>query len=166
MKILFYQKEKLLNQELKKALDDKDIVNVANSAAKKYVNILSKDEIQDCIMNGVWYSLQRFDESRGVKFTTFVHKGVVIQCQKRIKFNTRQRSLDLIPECTKCSSDFRLKIEMQDEVDNCEDQSIIYDRFYKNMTLDEMAKVRHVTPQTIRNKISKNISQIRNRFLK
>jgi len=153
-----------LNQALKKALEDQDVISVANSAARKYTNFLSKDEIQDCVVNGIWYSLQRFDDSRGVKFTTFLHRGVTIQCQKRLKFN--QKPSELIPSYIECSSDFELKLEMHDEINNCEDPDILYDRYYKNMTLSEMAKKRNVTSQTIRNKISKNISQIRNRILK
>ena len=85
-------------------------------------------------------------------------------CQKRLKFN--QKPSELIPSYVECSSDFELKLEMYDEINNCEDPDILYDRYYKNMTLSEMAKKRNVTSQTIRNKISKNISQIRNRILK
>lgn len=70
-----------MNLELKKALRNKDVINVAKSAAKRYSGILSQDEIEDCIINGVWYSLERFDNTRGVKFTTFLHRGVTIQCQ-------------------------------------------------------------------------------------
>jgi DNA-directed RNA polymerase specialized sigma subunit len=153
-----------LNLELKKALRNKDVISVAKSAAKKYSGILSQDEIEDCIINGVWYSLERFDNTRGVKFTTFLHRGVIIQCQKRLKFN--RKPLDLIPEYTQCPSNFELNVDMKDEVNNCEDPSILYERFYMNKTLAEIAKARNVTSQTIRNKIKKNVSQIRNRFIK
>lgn len=155
---------KQLNQALKKALKDQNVISVAKSATRKYNKVLSQDEIEDCIINGVWYSLEKFDETRGVKFTTFLHRGVIIQCQKRLKSN--RKPLDLIPDYAQCPVNFELKIEMEDEVNNCEDPSIIYDRFYMNKTLSEMAKTRNVTSQTIRNKIKKNISQIQNRLLK
>ena len=35
--------------------------------------VLTKDEIENCIYNAVWNALEKFDESRGVKFSTFLH---------------------------------------------------------------------------------------------
>ena len=50
---------------------------------------------------------------------------------------------------------------MLDELNECcEDPEIIYDRFYKNMTVREIAKSRGVCSETIRVKINKNLTKL------
>ena len=50
---------------------------------------------------------------------------------------------------------------MRDEINNCPDPSIIYDRFYKNMTIKEIAENNKISTETVRKKINKNIEIMR-----
>ena len=54
LKKLLSQKEKHLEMQLKKVLDDKETMNIANYAASGYNTALTKDEIENCIYNAVW----------------------------------------------------------------------------------------------------------------
>ena len=64
----------------------------------------------------------------------------------------------------KTREDYATKFELKDEIENCEDPDIIYDRFYKNMTLTEIAEKKNTSYETIRNKIKKNLKMIKNRI--
>jgi DNA-directed RNA polymerase specialized sigma subunit len=55
-------------------------------------------------------------------------------------------------------------VDMIEEIDMCDDPQIIYDRFYKNMTLSEMANERNLSKETIRTKIKKNIKILKKRL--
>lgn len=173
MKKLLSQQEKHLETQLKKVLEDKETMNIANCAASGYSLALSKDEIENCIYNAVWNALDKFDESKGAKFTTFLHRGVRLQCQKRLNFNKRYKTTNYYEDsvCSKFNPNVKnqaysqdLKYELKDEIENCEDPDILYDRYYKNMTLTEIAKKKNTSYETIRNKIKKNLKIIKNRI--
>ena len=148
-------------------------MNIANYAASGYSSALTKDEIQNCSYNAVWNALGKFDESKGAKFSTFLHRGVRLQCQKRLNFNKRYKSTQYYEDSVFSKSNIKLKnqiysqdlkYEIKDEVENCEDPDIIYDRFYKNMTLNEIAQKKNTSYETIRNKIKKNLNIIKKRI--
>lgn len=162
-----------METQLKKVLEDKETMNIANCAASGYSLALTKDEIENCIYNAVWNALDKFDESKGAKFTTFLHRGVRLQCQKRLNFNKRYKTTNYYEDSV--SSKFNpniknqaysqdLKFELKDEIENCEDPDILYDRYYKNMTLTEIAKKKNTSYETIRNKIKKNLQIIKKRI--
>jgi len=162
-----------LETQLKKVLEDKETMNIANCAASGYSLALTKDEIENCIYNAVWNALDKFDESKGAKFTTFLHRGVRLQCQKRLNFNKRYKTTNYYEDSI--SSKFNLniknqaysqdlKFELKDEIENCEDPDILYDRYYKNMTLTEIAEKKNTSYETIRNKIKKNLQIIKKRI--
>lgn len=159
--------------KLKKVLDDKETMNIANYAASGYSSALTKDEIENCIYNAVWNALDKFDESKGTKFSTFLHRGVRLQCQKRLNFNRRYKTQNYYEDSVSArfSTSLKnqiysqdLKFELKDEIENCEDPDILYDRFYKNMTLNEIAKNNNTSYETIRNKIKKNLKMIKKRI--
>ena len=81
-----------METKLNEVLENKETMNIANYAASGYSSALTKDEIQNCIYNAVWNALGKFDESKGAKFSTFLHRGVRLQCQKRLNFNKRYKS--------------------------------------------------------------------------
>jgi len=162
-----------LETQLKKVLDDKETMNIANYAASGYNSALSKDEIQNCIYNAVWTALGKFDESKGTKFSTFLHRGVRLQCQKRLNFNKRYKTVNYYEDSVsnKSGSSFKNQIysqdlifEIKDEIENCEDPDILYDRYYKNMTLTEIAEKKNTSYETVRNKIKKNLRIIKKRI--
>lgn len=173
MKKLLPQREKLLETQLKKVLEDKETMNIANCAASGYSIALTKDEIENCIYNAVWNALDKFDESKGAKFSTFLHRGVRLQCQKRLNFNKRYKTTSYYEDSvfSKFNTNIKnqtyshdLKFELKDEIENCEDPDILYDRYYKNMTLTEIANKKNTSYETIRNKIKKNLKMIKKRI--
>lgn len=162
-----------MEAQLKKVLEDKETMNIANYAASGYSSSLTKDEIENCIYNAVWNALDKFDESKGAKFSTFLHRGVRLQCQKRLNFNKRYKTTNYYEDSVshKFSSSLKnqiysqdLKFEIKDEIENCEDPDILYDRYYNNMTLTEIANKKNTSYETIRNKIKKNLKIIKKRI--
>ena len=57
-------------------------------------------------------------------------------------------------------------VDMMDEIFTyCEDPDIIYDRYYKNMTIQEIANQRQKSGQTIRVKIKKDLQRLKNNLI-
>jgi len=162
-----------LETQLKKVLNNKETMNIANYAASRYSSALTKDEIENCIYNAVWNALDKFDESKGAKFSTFLHRGVRLQCQKRLNFNKRYKTTNYYEDSVSNKINRNLKqeiycqdlrFEIKDEIENCEDPDILYDRYYNNMTLTEIANKKNTSYETIRNKIKKNLKIIKKRI--
>ena len=56
---------------------------------------------------------------------------------------------------------------MLDEINfACEDPTLILDRFYKNMSIKEIAESRGVCGETIRIRINKNLKKLQNSLSK
>ena len=96
-----------------------------------------------------------------------------MQCQKRLNFNNRYKTTNYYEDSVshKFSSNLKnqiysqdLKFEIKDEIENCEDPDILYDRYYNNMTLTEIANKKNTSYETIRNKIKKNLKIIKKRI--
>ena len=51
---------------------------------------------------------------------------------------------------------------MMDEISKCEDPMLIYDRFYRNMTVNEIADNLGVCGETVRIRLRKNLKMIKN----
>ena len=146
-----------------KNLTEDDINKVCRKASSAFSPYLSQNEIESCILNALWKALKKYDHSKKTKFTSYLHNGVVMECLTQKKFNTNTgsptyRIHDNISSFNNTNID---RIDMLDELNECcEDPEIIYDRFYRNMTVREIAKSRGVCSETIRVKINKNLSRL------
>ena len=119
-------------------------LDMVNSFTKNCNNDSLREEIINEKEYVIYNSVLKYDETKGTKFSTFLHRGVRLQCQKRLNFNKRYKTSQYYEEGVvgKFSQNIKnnsysqdLKIELKDEIENCEDPDIIYDRFYNNMTL-------------------------------
>ena len=61
-------------------------------------------------------------------------------------------------------SNFTSEIEMLEEINTCEDPSLIFERFYDNRTLKDMAEKRGISKEAIRFKLKKNLNFLKNRL--
>jgi DNA-directed RNA polymerase specialized sigma subunit len=151
-------------------LKDQDCLSIAKKAAIPFSGVLSQDEINYCITNAAWNSVKSYDSEKNAKLTTFLYKGVVIECTKQLKSNTgKNRNLSL-GHLTSDSflledrSNHAESLDLIDEVKNCEDPDIMYGRFFENKTLKELAKEKKLTKEAIRLRIKKNLKIIKSRI--
>jgi DNA-directed RNA polymerase specialized sigma24 family protein len=148
-------------------LRDSDVIKIAESAASSFRHALSEDEIKNCIYNAVWKASRNYSDEGNAKFTSYLYKGVIFECLGQKRFNQdRGFSLSRYDNSkNKCLS-YKCKdfshIDMMDEISQCDDPMLIYDRFYSNMTIGELAKQHGVCGETIRIRIEKNLKKIKN----
>lgn len=148
-----------MSNSIEDYLSNEDIVKVANKAASSFSSTLSRDEIQSCILSALWKAKKRYKLGSKCKLTSFIHRGVVFECLTQRKFNlarTNQLTIS-VPEKRNDTE----RVDMLDEIQQCDDPELIYDRFYKNMTINEIAKDRGVCGETIRIRLQKNLKKLR-----
>ena len=148
-----------MNNTIEDYLSNDDIIKVANKAASSFSGILSRDEIQSCILSALWKAKRRYKQGGKCKLTSFIHRGVVFECLTQRKFNLVKTSQLTISVPDK-RNDIE-QVDMLDQIQQCDDPELIYDRFYKSMTINEIAKDRGVCGETIRIRLKKNLKKLR-----
>lgn len=154
-------KRKVTNEEFNKALRNEDYIKIINAASRKYVAFVSPDDILECRMNALWQSLQSFDESFGVKFTSFLYNRVVWECKKKtnvVKKETTFSCMDYFPAKTAeniCEIEDFLK-QIPPRL-----RKAVYQRFFKNMTMEEIGKENNYSRETARRYINDGLDKIR-----
>jgi len=149
-------------------IDSEDIIKILQKACSTFRYNLSQDEIATCCMNALWKALDRYSVDSRCKFTTYLYKGVVMECLSQKKFNKNKLSFGgKIHANIEDSKKHYDQVDMLDEINfACEDPSLILDRFYKNMSIKEIAESRGVCGETIRIRINKNLKKLRNSLSK
>lgn len=148
--------------QMEHKLKDRNITGVCNKAASTFTSTLSPDEIQTCILSALWKAMARYKEDGRCKFTTYLYRGVVMECLTQQKFNLSHRSPHRTHHNIPDRKDHYARVDLLDEINTrCEDPDLVYDRFYKNMTIKELAKQRGVCGETIRIKLKKNLKKLR-----
>ncbi len=149
------------NKKIERYLNDSDIMRVAHKAASSFANSLSKDEIQSCILSALWRASTRYNKRHKSKFTSYLHNGVVYECLSQRKFNRSRRS-NVLHYNVEDDYDPAGRLDMLDTIkEKCDDPSIIVDRFYNNMTINEIAEKHEVCGETIRNRLKKNMEKLK-----
>ena len=142
-----------------------DVVKITNKAGVNFKNTLTQDEIDNCIYTAIWRALSKYDTNqKSCKFSTYLYSGVEMECKSMIRFNRKSifdRNKGILKNNKSCDRNHEQDIDMRDEINNCPDSSIIYDRFYKNMTIKEIAQNNKISTETVRKKINKNIQIMR-----
>lgn len=145
-------------------LKDDEIKKISNNAAHSFRGILSSGEIDTCIMNAIWKAKTKYDDSKECKFSTYLHNGVVFECLSQRKLNQSNGfSIDAYNNAHRIVDRYNefSRIDMQDEINKCDDPDLIYDRFYMNKTVSEIAEDRGVCGETIRIKLKKNLKKLK-----
>jgi DNA-directed RNA polymerase specialized sigma subunit len=156
-----------LNNNIEKALNNRDYQKVMQKATNKFRRSLDPDTLETCQLHGLWHSLENFDPSYNVKFTTFLFKGVFIECVKAAKFQKRHmrysasKMHDNIPSNNK--TDIEL-VDLQDEIDNASDPEMLRERASGN-TISEISETRSISRETVRKRLKKMSRTIQRRYL-
>ena len=156
--------------KIEEILNNKDCVSIARKAAIPFSGVLSQDEITYCITNAAWNSVKCFNPEKNTKLTTFLYKGVVIECAKQIRSNNGKNKDLKISDIKgglafmKDKNNYMGDIDMMDEVRNWQDPDIMYSRFYQSKTLEEIAKEKTLTKEAVRLRIKKNLKIIKSRI--
>ena len=151
-----------MNDRIIEVMRDSALVKIANRAASRFYGSMNKEEIDNCIINAVWKALEKWQSDSDCKFSSYLYMGVLMECQAFYKLNIHQKEFSYNRTNTDCSYQTLEYIDMMDEIYTyCEDPDIIYDKYYKNMTVQEIADKRQKSGQTIRLKIKKDLQRLK-----
>lgn len=150
------------NNEALKDLNKDDLAKIANKASKTFLGTLSAEEVQSCILNAFWKAVDKYKSDKNCKFTTYFYKGIIMECLTQKKFNFNKSPVRIYEGMACRPNNAVAQIDMMDEINtHCDEPEIIYNRFYKNMSINEIAMTMGVCSETIRLKIKRNLSKLK-----
>ena len=152
-----------IDTNIERAMKDKDIKNIMHKASYRFMKNLDCDTIYTCQINALWKAFVNFKPEKNTKFTTYLYKGVMIECIKAVKFDNKNKCMNKLHDnITSKRDNCTLLFDLLDELETKEDKDLLMDKF-NNMTIEEMAQKRTYSRETVRKKLKKIYSHLRNR---
>ena len=153
-----------INQKIESAMKDKNIIKIMNKASSSFSNKLDKDIIYTCQLNALWKSFVNFREDKNTKFTTYLFKGVIIECLKEIKFQNKNKCNKILHNnIMDNKNNSCILIDILDEVQSDYEKELIIDKF-SNLTILEMANKRNSNRETVRKQLKNTFHKISKRY--
>ena len=72
---------------IEKLLKDSNIVNIMNAVANRYNRSIDRDEIESIKMITLWKCRDRYDPTRGVKFTSFLYQQLSFAFKNELRLH-------------------------------------------------------------------------------
>lgn len=152
-----------IDQKIEEAMNNEDIVNIMFKASNRFSNYLDEDIIHTCHLNALWKCFLNFDPSRNTKFTTYLYRGVFIECVKELKFHNKMQNHQPLHANMPSCSEPSIMVDIMDELSNDEERSLVIDK-YANLTIEEIANKRSYSRETARKRLKKIYKKIKNNF--
>ena len=128
----------------------------------------TKDEIKSLIMNTLWNCIQKFDDQKKVKFSSYLYRSIQNNSRRIYKNKAKEfRNIEYIENYHSIpDNDFKNKQEVRDilmsVVDlNPELHNILVQKFYYNMTNKEIGEANGYGKEAARKKLKKAIELCR-----
>jgi hypothetical protein len=155
-----------IENRINEAWNSKDVQKIMGKACRKFTNQLSPDELENAKLNALWKCFLNFDESKNIKFTTYLYKIVFIECLKNNAFNTKYSKKNIRTLHNNMSQGGNvdaLLIDIIDEASSEEERQILLEKL-QNYTIQEMAEKRPISRETVRKKLKNITTKIKTKF--
>ena len=154
-----------MNRDIEIALKDKELEGIMNKAASGFNKQLSEDELYTCKLNALWKCFLNFKPEKKCKFTTYLYKGVYIECLKAVKFVNKGKICGkLNPSIQSIKNTDEMIIDILDEAENDFEKSLLKDKISK-MTNEELSNKYNIGKETVRKKVKKMTKNFQHKFV-
>jgi RNA polymerase sigma factor (sigma-70 family) len=133
-----------------------DVQNIMNKVANRYKNAIDFDDIESIKMQTLWKCIDKYDPTRGTKFTSYLYQQITFAFKnklkkKRIEFNNE--SLEKVDTRNKGRMEvFDILTGLDPEL-----RDVLDKRFYHNMTMVEIGRSNGYSRETARRRLKKAI---------
>ena len=147
--------------KIDKLLKDPNIVNIMNAVSSRYTRSIDRDEIESIKMITLWKCIDKYDASRGAKFTSYLYQQLSFAFKNELKKRKQMIYLDSV-KLDFIKSDSVYRDSSREFIDTLlglpEDvSSILKQRYLGNMTMVEIAKANGYSRETARRRLKRAI---------
>jgi len=157
--------DNITNKVLLEALSDINNIRIMNKVCSKYRNTIPYDELERCKLVSLWQALLAYDPEGGRKFTSFLYNRIDWECKKQIYQINRIKSKHIF--CEEVSKEdshcYQDSFEIQEVLNKLDPkyQRAVSQRFFKKMTMQEIADSNGYSRETARRYVKKGLDEVR-----
>ncbi len=141
-----------------------DNKNIIRSVTKKYSSVLSDDMQKTCGMQGLWKCIQNHRDERGSKFTTSLFMHVDWECKREVSsMLSKKHQMSLLGDSDIEIPSLTASGETSELLDILPEKQkqLVYQRYYENMTLQEIGEKNGYSKEAARQNINKVIDKLK-----
>ena len=133
-----------------------DIQNIMNKVAGRYKGSIDFDDIESIKMQTLWRCIEKYDPSRGSKFTSYLYQQLSFAFKNKLKAKKFEFAYS---DIEKCDDRTKSRYEVIDILTGLDPElkEVITQRFYHNMTMVEIGEANGYSRETARRRLKKAI---------
>ena len=147
--------------KIDKLLKDPNIVNIMNAVSNRYNRSIDRDEIDSIKMITLWKCIDKYDASRGAKFTSYLYQQLSFAYKNELKKKKQMLYLDSLQlDFIKSDSVYRDSSgEFMDVLSGLpkDVSDILKQRYIGNMTMVEIARANGYSRETARRRLKRAV---------
>ena len=141
---------KLKSRDLDDALENIDYKKIMDSVCGKYSKTIAPDHISSLRLEILWKCLNSFDESRGVKFTTFLYQQLNYAMMNQLRIRRREKNGIPFDICQIPKDNIEVLLSDLNE----KQKKILKQRYLDRMTMVEIGKENGYSRETARRAVN------------
>ena len=157
---------------IEKLLKDSNIVNIMNAVANRYNRSIDRDEIESIKMITLWKCIDKYDPTRGAKFTSYLYQQLSFALKNELKKKRDMVYLDNVQldffghGGGRSTKNLRSKSPFVDHRREFTDvltglpedvSGILKQRYIGNMTMIEIARANGYSRETARRRLKRAV---------
>lgn len=137
--------------------NDPSVQSIMAKVSGRYRKNIDVDDIDSIKMDTLWSCVERFDPSRGAKFTSYLYQQLSYAFKNKVKKKKFQFSN--VADLEKVDIDFENYMNVKEFLVGLDEEliEVIEQRFYKNMTMIEIGQVNGYSRETARRRVQKAV---------
>ena len=146
-----------MDKNFEDLVKDPDVVNIMNKVSSKFQKGIDRDDVQSVQLDTLWKCLNHYDESKGAKFTTYLHNQLTFAFKNHLKKQKQQLNLgdlhsNIIDRHDYSRDAHDLVNGLPKHISNILEQRYIY-----NMTMVEIGNANGYSRETARRRLKNAI---------
>tara|TARA_R100001377_G_scaffold82682_1_gene63322 strand:- start:97 stop:582 length:486 start_codon:yes stop_codon:yes gene_type:complete len=147
--------------KIDKLLKDSNVVNIMNAVSNRYNRSIDRDELESIKMITLWKCIDKYDPTRGAKFTSYLYQQLSFAYKNELKKKKQMLYLDgLQLDFIKSDSVYRdTSREFMDALIGLpkDVSDILKQKYVGNMTMVEIARANGYSRETARRRLKRAI---------
>ena len=147
-----------MDKNIETYLKDPNILNIIKTVSGKFTYSIDQDDISSISMDTLWRCIQKYDSTRGAKFTSYLYQQLSYAFKNELKKKKRSFA------CA-CDKEYDVKNktiawEILNDLPD-EPRKILEQKFYGEMTMAEIGSKNGYSRETARRRLKKALKLAR-----
>jgi RNA polymerase sigma factor (sigma-70 family) len=149
-----------MDKNIETYLSDPNIKGIIATVSNKFSRAIDRDEISSISMCTLWRCINKYDNSRGAKFTSYLYQQLVYAFKNELK----KRKTEFSSESFEKAFSEEDKTQVFDIMESLPSsmKDVLKQRYFGNMTMTEIADENGYSRETARRRLKKAISLCKN----